>query len=71
MIDMLLSGSGDTQNVYGNWFEANQSLTSALASKQYDYRFVTGSGSHYPPLQAVAHYPDALRWLWRDHVLSS
>jgi len=66
---MLLSGSDDTQNAHGNWFEANRAMASALAEKQYDYRFVTGSGGHYPPLQAVADYPDALRWLWRGHSL--
>ena len=61
---MLLSGSGDRQNQYGDWYRANQALATSLREKRYDYRFVTGTGEHYPPLQAVADYPDALRWLW-------
>ena len=64
---MLLSGSGDRQNERGNWFEANRTMAAALEEKHYDYRFVTGSGQHYPPLHAVADYPDSLRWLWRGH----
>lgn len=67
---MLLSGTSDTLNAYGNWFEANREMASAMDEKQYDYRFVKGSGEHYPPLQAVADYPDALRWLWRGHALA-
>jgi enterochelin esterase family protein len=67
---MLLSGSGDTQNAHGSWLEANQAMAAALEEKQYDYRFMTGAGQHYPPLQAVADYPDALRWLWRGYTLS-
>jgi len=35
----------------------------------YHYRFRSGEGEHYPPVQAVADYPDTLRWLWRGYTL--
>ena len=60
----LLSGTHDTRNNYGDWFAANRAMAAALEETNYQYRFMTGSGGHYPPLQAVADYPDALRWLW-------
>ena len=65
----LLSGRADSNNEYGSWFEANRAVAGALSSKGYPYRFRRGQGAHYPPLQAVADYADALRWLWADFGL--
>ena len=62
----LLSGHADSNNEYGSWFEANRAMAAALSAKGYPYRFRRGRGAHYPPLQAVADYPDTLRWLWAD-----
>jgi len=66
---MLLSGTHDISNERGNWFEANQAMAAALAAQHYPYRFRSGQGQHYPPAQAVADYPDALRWLWGGYSL--
>jgi hypothetical protein len=63
----LLSGDADSSNEYGSWFEANQAMAAALEARGYRYR--RGKGAHYPPLQAVADYPDALRWLWAGYRL--
>ena len=65
---MLLSGTHDISNERGNWLAANVALAAALAEKRYHYRFRSGEGEHYPPAQAVADYPDALRWLWRGYT---
>ena len=65
----LLSGTGDSVNDHGDWFRANRSLAHALDERGYRYRFRHGNGAHYPPLQAVADYPDALRWLWSGYRL--
>lgn len=64
----LLSGTKDLNIQFGNWFEANDEMARALAEKQYRYRYLRGEGEHYPPAQAVADYPTALRWLWQDYV---
>lgn len=61
----LLSGPNDIAITY----QANQSVVAALAAKGYHYRYIEGSGMHYPPIHAVADYPAALRWLWRGYSL--
>ena len=66
---MLLSGTNDVSNEYGTWLTANRAMAEALAAQHYAYRFRSGEGQHYPPVQAVADYPDALRWLWRGYTL--
>ncbi len=65
---MLLSGTKDLNIQFGNWLEANDAMARALAEKHYRYRYLRGEGEHYPPAQAVADYPTALRWLWQDYV---
>jgi enterochelin esterase-like enzyme len=75
----LQDGSGDLNNDHGNWFLANQQMLSALefanakADKakaqgpRYDINHAWGDGGHTGK-HAGAILPDALRWLWRDHV---
>jgi len=65
----LSSGTADVSNEHGNWLAANQAMAEALAERHYHYRFMSGQGGHYPPLQAVNDYPAALRWLWRGYTL--
>ncbi len=65
----LLSGRADSNNEYGCWFDANRAMAAALSAMGYRYRFRRGQGAHYPPLQSIADYPDALRWLWADFRL--
>lgn len=60
----LQSGSDDHNIEYGDWALANQTMASALAFANYDYRFVYGNGQH-DAKHANAILPDALRWLWR------
>jgi len=42
----------------------------ARSDRGYAYRYRPGSGAHYPPEQAIADFPDALRWLWRGYLPS-
>lgn len=65
----LSSGTNDLNNEFGSWLTANTNMASALGERDYDYRFRPGTGGHFPPLQAQADFPDALRWLWRGYIL--
>lgn len=60
----LQDGSGDLDNQFGNWPLANQQMASALAFKEYDYKFVYGEGGHNGK-HGGSIFPDSLRWLWR------
>jgi enterochelin esterase family protein len=61
----LLSGPNDIPVTY----QYNESVVASLVAKGYHYRYITGSGNHYPPIHAVHDYPEALRWLWRGYTL--
>ena len=61
----LQDGSNDLDNQYGNWWLANQEMAAALKFKQYDYKFVGGTGQHGGK-HGGAILPDSLRWLWRQ-----
>jgi enterochelin esterase family protein len=60
----LQDGSNDLDNEWGNWWLANQEMAAALKFKQYDYKFVGGTGKHSGK-HGGAILPDALRWLCR------
>ena len=60
----LQDGSGDLNNLFGNWPLANQEMASALEFAKYDYKFVFGDGGHSGK-HGGAIMPDSLRWLWR------
>lgn len=62
---LLQDGAGDLDNQFGNWPLANQQMAKALAFKDYDVKFVYGTGQHNGK-EAGAIFPDSLRWLWRD-----
>jgi len=64
----LLSGTSDLDDARGSWLEANAQMADALTAKGYDCRHRAGVGGHYPPVQAVADYADALRWLWGPYL---
>lgn len=66
----LQDGENDLDNEHGNWWLANQQMAAALKFKDYDYRFVAGTGKHSPK-HGGAILPDSLRWLWRDHVVGN
>lgn len=61
----LQDGSGDLDNLHGNWPLANQQMAKALAFMKYDYKFEFGDGGHNGK-HGGAILPDSLRWLWRD-----
>ncbi|MBI1227734.1 MAG: esterase family protein [Bacteroidetes bacterium] len=61
----LQDGSGDLNNQYGDWWLANQQMASSLKYRDYEYQFVTGTGSHSGK-HGGAILPESLRWLWND-----
>ncbi|MEM9644553.1 MAG: alpha/beta hydrolase-fold protein [Planctomycetota bacterium] len=61
---LLQDGSGDLDNVHGNWPLANQELSASLKFKNYDHKFVYGTEGHNGK-HGGAIFPDSLRWLWR------
>ncbi|MCY2988023.1 MAG: alpha/beta hydrolase-fold protein, partial [Planctomycetota bacterium] len=61
----LQDGSGDLDNERGNWWLANLEMDVALKFKQYDCKFVGGTGKHSGK-HGGAILPDSLRWLWRS-----
>ena len=63
----LQDGSGDLDNLHGNWPLANQQMALALKFAKYDYKFVFGDGGHNGK-QGGAILPESLIWLWRDEV---
>lgn len=63
----LQDGSGDLDNIHGNWPLANQDMAAALKLAGYDYQFAYGDGGHNGK-HGGAILPDSLRWLWQDVV---
>jgi enterochelin esterase-like enzyme len=53
-----------------DWFAQNVRLMRALSDKGYDLNYTWGIGRHGQK-QAGAIMPDMLRWLWRDHPVST
>ncbi len=60
----LQDGSGDLDNLHGNWPLANLSMAASLRHMEYDYKLVYGDGGHNGK-HGGAILPDSLRWLWR------
>jgi hypothetical protein len=71
----LQDGSGDLDNVHGNWFLANQQMLAALEfanrtadskkdpGPRYEIRHEWGDGAH-SDAHGGAILPDVLRWIW-------
>jgi enterochelin esterase family protein len=62
----LQDGSGDLDNLHGNWPLANQEMAAALKFMNYEYKFEFGTEGHNAK-QGGAILPDSLRWLWRGY----
>jgi enterochelin esterase-like enzyme len=62
----LQDGSGDLDNLFGNWPLANQEMAAALKFLKYDYHFEFGTEGHNGK-HGGAILPQALEWLWRDY----
>jgi enterochelin esterase-like enzyme len=53
-----------------DWFLQNVRLMQALTEKGYDVNYAWGIGRHGQK-QGGAIFPDMMRWLWRDHPVST
>lgn len=53
-----------------DWFYQNVRLKDALEAKNYDVNYVWGIGNHGQK-QGGAIFPSMMRWLWRDHAVST
>jgi enterochelin esterase family protein len=62
----LQDGSGDLDNMFGNWPLANQEMAAALKYAKYDYQFVYGDGGHNGK-HGGAILPESLAWLWAGY----
>lgn len=62
----LQEGLNDLDNLHGHWPLGNKEMAASLEFKKYDYKFVTGTGSH-SGRHGGAILPESLQWLWRDH----
>ena len=61
---------GDTYNPKRDWFLQNVRLMQALTRKGYDVNYSWGIGNHGQK-QGGAMFPEMMRWLWRDHPVST
>jgi gluconolactonase len=62
----LQDGSSDLDIYGGNWWIANQDMLSALEFAGYEVNHAWGDGGH-DGKHGAAVFPEAMRWLWRDH----
>jgi enterochelin esterase family protein len=63
----LQDGANDMENPrYGSWPMANIRLANALKTKEYDFHFSFGKGTHNTG-QGSAEFPEEMVWLWRDY----
>jgi len=63
----LQDGTNDLDNEFGNWWLANLQMEAALRYKDYDYKFVSGTGEHSGKHGGTI-LPESLVWLWSDVV---
>lgn len=57
--------SGDIDNAFGSWPWSNQLMASALKYMGYDVRFDWAEGYAHNADFGGAHFPEAMKWLWR------
>lgn len=62
----LQDGSNDLDIYGGSWWNANQSMLTALKYSGYDVRNVWGEGGHNNK-HGAAILPQALKWLWSGY----
>jgi enterochelin esterase family protein len=62
----LSDGSEDLENAHGSWPLQNLQMANSLKMKEYDFKFVWGSGPH-STAQGNAEIPIALEWVWRGY----
>jgi len=63
----LQDGSNDMENPnWGSWPLANIRMANALKTREYDFHFSFGKGTHNGG-QGAAEFPKEMTWLWRDY----
>ncbi|MCR9197447.1 MAG: alpha/beta hydrolase-fold protein [Planctomycetaceae bacterium] len=62
----LQDGSNDLDIYAGSWWNANQTMLSAMQFSGYDVKHVWGEGGHNNK-HGAAVLPEGLKWLWRDY----
>jgi len=63
----LQDGANDMENQrWGSWPMANIRMANALKTKDYDFHFSFGKGTHNGG-QGAAEFPEEMIWLWRDY----
>ncbi len=66
-IRIFLQDGENDLNIYGgDWHLANEEMLSALEFSGYEVNHIWGDGQHNGK-HATAIFPDAMRWLWKDH----
>ena len=60
--------SGDIDNAFGSWPWSNQLMAAALKYMGYDVRFDWAEGYAHNADFGGAHFPDAMKWLWRKET---
>jgi enterochelin esterase-like enzyme len=63
-------GREGNYNQERDWFYQNVRLMQALTEKGYDLNYQWGIGRHSQK-HGGAIFPDMMRWLWRDHPVST
>jgi len=69
----LQDGRNDNRNRTDpkrDWFLQNVRLAEALTKKGYDLNYTWGIGNHGQKQGGVI-FPEMMRWLWRDHPVST
>jgi enterochelin esterase family protein len=61
---------GGQYNPDRDWFHQNVRMLEALTEKGYEVNYVWGIGNHGQK-QGGAIFPEMMRWLWRDHGVST
>ncbi|MGB8259003.1 MAG: alpha/beta hydrolase-fold protein [Terracidiphilus sp.] len=63
----LQDGANDMENGnWGSWPLANIRMANALKTRDYDFHFSFGQGTHNPA-GGWAEFPEEMIWLWRDY----
>jgi enterochelin esterase family protein len=63
----LQDGSNDLENAnYGDWPMANIRMANSLKTREYDFHFSFGKGTHNSG-HGAAQFPEEMTWLWRDY----
>lgn len=63
-------GRDGKYNEKRDWFAQNVKLMQALQEKGYDMTYTFGIGRHSQKMSGAV-LPEAMRWLWRDHAVST